>query len=1011
MQTVKITTIFPAVLPVLCMVLPAHALTGAIMNANLEPLCGCAVSLVNNGASAITANGSFAFSVFPNTHDKKNKNPVTVDLFSLDGRLAARKKADELHAGTFREIFPDLSVNAAYIIRLSGGTASSTAKLLPLANDRLRDILHGHSAERLTEVNKETTGAIDTIAINCPGMAAKKIAVTSYSADIGTVILAARAAAAVTDVVFVTRNPPGDSHWYANFGYYGYDSAKKAYSSQGRLCKVNLQTKEFTVLLADLQGCMRDPQISYDGSKILFSYRKAGSDYFNLYEIHTNGTGLRQITGGPFDDIEPTYLPDGGIAFCSSRAKRWVNCWTVQVATIHRCSADGTNIRLLSANIEQDNTPWPLPDGRLLYTRWEYVDRSQMRYHHLWYMNPDGTNQMVYYGNFRPDNVFIDAKPIPGTDPCRIVMIHSYGHGRTEHQGDVTLLRSDLGPDDKSAEKIISAGGLYRDPYPVSSNLFLVAKNAALYTMDSTGKVLDSFMLPANLAINNAWLHEPRPIIVRPREPALAHFVNLSDSTGTLLVLDAYIGRNMTGVARGDIKKLLVLETLPKPVNFAGQMEPVSYGGTFTMNRILGTVPVESDGSAYLRLPANRSFFFVALDQNDLSIKRMQSFLTVMPGENSSCIGCHEERTMTTPNLPTRIALTRAPVAPAPVSGMPQVFDYPRDIQPVWNKYCLNCHDVDKHEGGVFMTGDNGPMYTLSYFELSARLQMSDGRDESRSSYPPRTLGSSASPLMKKVDGSHHGVVLTAQELRKIKLWIDASAHFPGTYAALGWGTLGIYQENSIQRPDINWPTVVAARKAMTNRCSRCHTIKKMLPSSPSDDLGISSCIVAYNGGASDWDAQYTPPWLSTDTAYTNRVGSTAWMKKYADSRLQFHRHRVYNLTRPEKSLILLAPLAKAAGGYETCGPIFTSTNDTAYQRILASIKSAKAYVDSITRFNMPVFHPRPDYVREMIRYGALPAGTKATDPIDVYATDEKYWKSLWWKPVTGTGVLPVKHR
>jgi hypothetical protein len=124
---------------------------------------------------------------------------------------------------------------------------------------------------------------------------------------------------------------------------------------------------------------------------------------------------LKQLTDGPFDDIEPTYLPDGGIIFCSSRCNRFVPCWYTQVAILYRCEADGSNLRPLSSNIENDNTPWVLGDGRILYTRWEYVDRSREDFHHLWVMNPDGTGQMVFYGNSLPGDVYLDAKPIPGT--------------------------------------------------------------------------------------------------------------------------------------------------------------------------------------------------------------------------------------------------------------------------------------------------------------------------------------------------------------------------------------------------------------------------------------------------------------------------------------------------------------------------------------------------------------------------------------------------------------------
>ena len=143
------------------------------------------------------------------------------------------------------------------------------------------------------------------------------------------------------------------------------------------------------------------------------SYRQGGTETYHLWEIQADGTGLRQLTDGIYDDIEPSYLPDGGIVFVSARARRWVQCWLTQVASLHRCDADGRHIRPLSANLEQDNTPWPLPDGRILYMRWEYVDRSQVHYHHLWTMNPDGTGQTVFFGNLHPGDVYIDAKPIP----------------------------------------------------------------------------------------------------------------------------------------------------------------------------------------------------------------------------------------------------------------------------------------------------------------------------------------------------------------------------------------------------------------------------------------------------------------------------------------------------------------------------------------------------------------------------------------------------------------------
>ena len=184
----------------------------------------------------------------------------------------------------------------------------------------------------------------------------------------------------VEEVIFAARQPGVGSHWYENFGHYAQDEQQKAYRALGRLCRLDLRSGRLTVLLDDADGSIRDPQVHYDGAKILFSYRPGGSDYFHLYEIGADGRDLRQLTSGPYDDIEPTYLPGGGIMFCSSRCKRWVNCWFTQVAVLYACDADGRNIHPLSANIEHDNAPWPLPDGRVIYTRWEYVDRSRVSF-------------------------------------------------------------------------------------------------------------------------------------------------------------------------------------------------------------------------------------------------------------------------------------------------------------------------------------------------------------------------------------------------------------------------------------------------------------------------------------------------------------------------------------------------------------------------------------------------------------------------------------------------------
>ncbi len=784
--------------------------------------------------------------------------------------------------------------------------------------------------------------------------------------------------AGVEEIIFACRQLNYDPHWYANLGYYADDAKRKAYRARGRLCKLNLGTGEVTILLDDPEGTVRDPQVHYDGRKILFSYRKGGRENFHLYEINADGTGLKQLTDGPFDDIEPTYLPDGGIIFCSTRCKRWVNCWLTHVAVLYRCDADGKNIHPVSSNNDHDNTPWPLPDGRVLYQRWEYVDRSQVHYHHLWTMNPDGTGQMVYYGNLHPGTVMIDAKPIPGTR--KVVAVFSPGHGQREHNGQITVVTPKAGPDEKASARPVSRGNNYRDPYPFSEDCLLVAQDTRLLVMNGRGETVEFYRLPAELARAGVQCHEPRPLQTRPREHVIAGRVNLEQATGRLVLADVYHGRRMEGVNRGDIKKLLVLETLPEPIHYSGGMEPITAGGTFILERILGTVPVEPDGSAYMEVPALRSLFFVALDENNNSVKRMQSFLSVMPGETTSCVGCHEQRTSTPINAVQKPlqALRGPPRKIAPIPGIPEVFDFPRDIQPILDRHCAKCHGYELTReggpaaGGVILSGDRGPIYSHSYYTLTIWRQFVDGRNLPVSNLPPRSIGTTVSPLMKKFDGSHYDARATAQEMDMIRYWIESGAPYPGTYAAVGSGMIGGYHENKQDISDRQWPSTISAARAVRRRCAQCHDRFSPLPLTLSDNRKV-------------------PP----------RKGRPGYVA----------RHLLFNLTRPEKSLMVLAPLSENAGGYGLCKraaasgepdkliAVLENAKDPDYTNILALCQDGKRHLDRITRFDMPEFRPRPSYIREMKRFGILPPNLPANARIDVYAADRAYWQSLWWKP------------
>jgi hypothetical protein len=633
---------------------------------------------------------------------------------------------------------------------------------------------------------------------------------------------------------------------------------------------------------------------------------------------------------------------------------------------LHRCSADGGAIRRLSANIEHENTPWPLPDGRILYQRWEYVDRSQLLYHHLWTMNPDGTGQAVFFGNMHGGGAYLDAKPIPNPENIRgprVVMIHSPEHGRSEHLGYIEIVDPSDGPDSRANVKRVTPSPEWRDPYPLSlktkvseKQWFLAAGPGPdkMSCVSETGEVVALYELPPSETKANMWLQEPRPIRARPRERAIPPRVDLGEGKGSVILQDVYIGRNMQGIRRGDIKKLLVMEILPMPVKpMRDWQQMVSFdgpsGGTFQLERVLGTVPVEEDGSAHFELPALRALFFVALDENNMSVKRMQSFTTVQPGETVACVGCHEDRRATPAVTRVLAAAQRGPSRITPIAGIPEVFDYPRDIQPIFDKHCVNCHGYEKtarggpYAGGVLLTGDRGIFYHQSYGTLRGFHQVADGSNGT-GNRPPRSIGTSASPLMKKLSGDHYDVQLCPEEKKQIHYWIESAGTFAGTYAALGKGF--IMPRHPVVPGDVH-----------KDRCRSCH---------------------------------------STNFPVDKDAPRSHWL---------------YNLDTPAKSVILLAPLAKEAGGWGLCQektaakkasapPIFGSTQDTDYQTILGNVTQLHRQLQSDQRYDMPGYVPHSAYLGEMKRFGVVPEGYEwKGPPEEMWRIDEAYWRSLWYQP------------
>ncbi len=419
-------------------------------------------------------------------------------------------------------------------------------------------------------------------------------------------------------------------------------------------------------------------------------------------------------------------------------------------------------------------------------------------------------------------------------------------------------------------------------------------------------------------------------------------------------------------------------------------MPPMSFGGTYTLERVLGTVPVEADGSAYMELPALRSLFFVALDEHDNSVKRMMSFLTVMPGETTGCVGCHEQRTADAAErrpqpAARRCAAGRARSRPSPAS--PTCSTSRATSSRSSTSTACGATTTTGATAGWSLTGDRGPIYSHSYYTLTALGQVSDGRDRLVTNLPPRAIGTSASPLMDKLDARHYEVQLSPHEQDMIRYWIESAAAVSGHLRGAGHrDDRRLSQEPTRhQRPPV--ARVPSLRPRPFAAVAWAATTSRMpMPQYLSDDLGLV---------LSNPDPQ--------------------------DVRMRWSRHLMFNLSRPERSLILLAPLAQEAGGYGLCRPkgksdspasnssnadllampvsVFANTQDADYQKILTLCREGKTYLDRIKRFDMPGFRPPAMYVREMQRFGILPQEFSQDDLIDIHATDQAYWQSLWWRP------------
>ena len=612
-----------------------------------------------------------------------------------------------------------------------------------------------------------------------------------------------------------------------------------------------------TIVDAGPSGVVRDPTVRFDGKRIVFSMRRNRDDDYHIYEVDADGRNLRQITSGSMiADIGPAYLPNGKIVFSSTRDVKYCQCNRHISPNLFLMEADGRNILQIGRNNLGELHAAVLPDGRILYDRWEYVDRHFGPSYGLWTCNPDGTNHALYYGsNAWSPGAIIQARPIPGGD--RVVCIFGSCHDRPWGAMTIVDRRRGLdgtapvvqmwpagairlldGIDNASMEFIDRIDSFsqvspkYEDPWPLADALgrgagkyFLVSRSlggACLAGEKPPSDPLRMAMFLVDAFGNETLLHDeepgcfdPKPLAACARPPVIPERIDLARSEGFFYVDDVYRGSGMEQVPRGTIKYLRVVEAPPKrswsqPAYGINATQAPAMNWNLTVNkRILGDVPVEADGSAYFAAPAGRFLYFQALDADKLMVQSMRSGTTLMPGEFAGCTGCHEKRL----DAPSRqstdpAAMRRLPSRLKDWYGPERDFNYLTEVQPVFDRRCVSCHDYGRPEGkAINLAGDVGMVFNTSYVELQGRSAVCWAPDRPDSKkllvkavhdgppavLPPYAWGSHRSRLIDVLRADHYGVKLSHEEFERIVTWIDLNTPYYGSY-------FSAYRDNSFGR-------------------------------------------------------------------------------------------------------------------------------------------------------------------------------------------------------------------
>ena len=583
------------------------------------------------------------------------------------------------------------------------------------------------------------------------------------------------------EIAYVTREQYASDHHNTATLFQCGEINERSYRTQGALKALDPKTGVVRVIVPEVPSrTVRDPEVDYDGRRIVFSMRKGKADAYHIYIVNSDGSSLAQLTRAKgVSDIDPVWLPDGDILFSSTRNPKYCMC----------------------------------------NDRWEYVDRNFGDAQGLWVCNPDGTRHAIYWGNNTTSpGAVINARAIDPNDSSKVIAVLGSCHDRP--WGALGIIDRAKGVDGKEPvlrtwpdwyRDRIHAGGKedfdssrairlkYADPFPLDAEHFIAVR--------MTGRGEETALVYLDLHGNEVVFHAEAPgchspVVLRASKKPVVQSEQRTfeapTAPGLFYVQNIYVGTHMKGVKPGSVKAIRVVEspekrswTRPRGWEGQGAQAAAMNWHSFENKRILGTVPVEVDGSAYFEVPANTFVYFQALDAEGKMVQSMRSGAYLQPGEKYGCVGCHENRVgEAAPVTGKPLAMQRAPskldgaynLAGLERGTPPHFYSFQREVQPVFTAKCINCHDYGKKAGEkINLSGDKGAFFCTSYVDLWALGYVTCIGGGPASIQPAYSWGSHASKLTKKLYG-HGGVELTDEERDRIITWMDVNAPYYPQY-------------------------------------------------------------------------------------------------------------------------------------------------------------------------------------------------------------------------------------